>query len=385
MLTHAALLRRAWIPVVATLIVTGVALLIGSVAPGRWVTESVVIVPSSRGEPGPGAATEATRLAVTYAASIPNDAGVLYEAASRLHRSPESISRSIKVINDPNTAVLRIRFEATDKAEALLGARAILEALTSPGPRARSVPPRSLLLVQPPRPISGGGSGSSLAIGVVLGLCLGVVAAIAWERADPRIDVVDHLEAVLDCPSIALATLSPGSAASLLDRWRFLAGDESPKIALIAGAPGMEASMSSVAERLRAVLEAGGSPQVAVRDMIAPDVVPRDRELRERRGRDRVVLMVAGMPGEAGFAEWTAAAANVVVFVVRDGARQARLLRATDRLGQLTGKSPDWGLLIGRGDVRPEPPAQGASPAVAERSSRAAPVVGLKSSRARPR
>jgi capsular polysaccharide biosynthesis protein len=357
-LTRAAMARRAWIVIGAVLVVTEGAYLISNLSPSQATTESVVLVPSGAGRAGPGSAAEATRLAVTYAAAIPSDDGVLKQAAERLHTTPNEISDSITVRNEPNTALLRIGFSADSESEALQGASAILASLSSATPRARSVAGNSLLLVRPPRLVSGTtGKTAVLVIGVVLGLLAGFGLASLAERLNPRIDEADQLGRALECEAIALSALFPGGAGGLLERWRSLSGSPAPWVAVLAGSSAIQHDMSGVGERLRQALESDGIEDVRVVDASGPAVTSAPSMRDDLEVTSGVVLVVVGKPGEARFVEWAAAVADVVVIAVQRGAREAELISDQKRLRDLAGRTTDWGLLVVPAQL---PPSAGA-------------------------
>ena len=339
--------------VAATLLVTAVAGLVGSLASSDTVTEALVIVPSGASAEGPGAAGEATRLAVTYAGAIPDDDGVQRAVSRRLGWSPDTVSDSISVTNPPDTAVLRISFEAPDRRESLAGAEAIVGALVGPAPMARSVAPNSLQSVRAPETVDeAGGIGGAIPVGIVLGLALGVVLAVAWERADPRFDTSEQLAEAMHCEATSLDRLAPDAAAALVGRWRDLTGG-SRRVTLVAATRDRGGSVLRVAGWLSEAAEAGG---MDVR-VSSPDELDREgpgESLGAGYGSSAaLVLVVGGVPGGHGAAERAALLGDALVVVVPRGARRAEAIGAVQFLSQLTGKGPSWALLVGK--LRPLP------------------------------
>ena len=78
---------------------------------------------------------------------------------------------------------------------------------------------------------------SSLVIGGILGLIVGMIAAAALERSDRRVDSEEDLAAILGQPATTWATVTPAEARALAYRWRSLAGVEEPEVAVVATAP----------------------------------------------------------------------------------------------------------------------------------------------------
>jgi capsular polysaccharide biosynthesis protein len=332
-LTRSALLRRLWIIQASVLGVVLVASLVPRLVPPTAVAKAVLLVSSAASERGPGAATEATRLARTYAAALPDDDVVLNVAAARLGWSRKAVADSLEVTTDADTAVLHLTFRADDERQARAGIETMVGALTGEAPRARVGPSGALVLVQAPRvEPAGRGVGAVLPVGIVLGLCLGVVMAIALERADPRIETVEALAEAVGAEASSLDGLSLGATASLLERWSALTDRPLPVIALLAAVPPIEPAMPAIVARLRTLARQGA------------ELYGEDDDARD----ERLTLVAGGVPGGPGGGERVAAAADGVVLVAPREARRADIVVTVTTLRQLTGKPPLWALMVWR-------------------------------------
>jgi hypothetical protein len=335
-------LRRGWIVVVAIAAVTGIAVTVNDSRPGQTITEAVAIVPAGASDDGPGNATQATQLAQTYVEAIPLDGAVIDFIARQIDRPSAEVDDHIAVVGNPETSVLRLRYDDSSKVRALVAASALLRSVTGPRPLARSVAPRSLQVVHAPRVLreSAGESSAAIPIGVILGLCLGLVLLVAWERSDPRIDRPEELAEAAGTPATALGDLGPGNIEALLERWRRLAGDgPGPHaIGLLAGTQRTEELVRPAANELAGLSASNGTLLRLASAQPPPLGEP----------ADGLVVMTGGLPGGPSAGEAVAAAAAVVVIAVERGARVSEL-RATLAVLEQFGAPPAWALLAQRG------------------------------------
>ena len=70
------------------------------------------------------------------------------------------------------------------------------------------------------------------ALGGILGLLLGLVIAVAWERSDRRTDDLEDLRAEVTCPAWEGA-LTPAIAVSILGYWRQNVDDDQIQVGLV--------------------------------------------------------------------------------------------------------------------------------------------------------
>ena len=98
-------------------------------------------------------------------------------------------------------------------------------------------------------------------LGGLLGALLGLVLAIAWERADPRIDDLNDLSELIAAPCSS-GELAPAAAASLVQDWVLAGGDYMRVGLLIVGQPDAGALVS-----FRRSLEAAGNQRVELSEL----------------------------------------------------------------------------------------------------------------------
>jgi capsular polysaccharide biosynthesis protein len=308
-------------------------------AAGAYVARARAAVPPSPPAEGPGDADAAIKLATTYAGLLPEDTQTIHYVARHTGLSEQDVRSGLTVTNDPNSAVLRVRFRAKSGRDAVNGLREFAAAVSGGGPVSTAVTPRSLNTVRLPDSGSAASAGSTkktLAIGLVLGLALGIVLLVAWERADPRLDTHRRLSDGLGAPATAFDGMSSGSLAALLDRWSGLGRNSDSRVALLAAAPQAEPLMSGVVERLIEAAQEDG------------------RTVQDGRGasgfgpvtvNDNLTLVAGGTPGTDAAGERLAAGADMTVLVVPRGAHAGRVSRSVAVLEQF-GVSPGWALLV---------------------------------------
>jgi capsular polysaccharide biosynthesis protein len=333
-------LRRGWVVIVVAAAVAALAAVVDEARPGQTVTQAIAIVPSGAGSKGPGDATQATQLAQTYVEAIPEDGGVIRFIAKRVGRSTDEVADNITVVGNPSTSVLRLQYKDTDHDRALAADEALLTAVAGSKSFARSVAPRSMHVVHAPTVLreSSADSSAAIPIGVVVGLFLGLVLVVAWERSDPRIDGPDDLAEVAGTPATALGDVAPGNIDALLDRWRRLSanGTGSQVIGLVAGTAGTEDLVRPAASELASVSAARG--QLLRLGSSASSA---------GNGDGSLVIVTGGVPGGPSAGEAVAADASVVVVAVARGARASEL-RATLAVLDQFGAPPAWALLTPR-------------------------------------
>jgi hypothetical protein len=329
--------RRGWIVVFAIAGVTALAVWVNGSRPGKTVTEAVAIVPAGASEEGPGNATQATQLAQTYVEAIPEDGAVIAYIAKQIGRSEDEVADGITVVGNPATSVLRLQYEDTDRGRALKADQALLDSVTGRKPRGESVAPRSLNVVHDPLILreTAGATSAAIPVGVILGLALGLVLVVAWERSDPRIDGPSELAEAASTPATALGDVAPGNIDALLERWRRLPGNgHGPQVVgllaattrsedLVRPAANELARMSASSGQLLRVGNSGGD------------------------SGEGLVIITGGVPGGPSAGEAVAADASVVVVAVERGARAAEL-RGTLSVLEQFGATPAWALLVKR-------------------------------------
>jgi hypothetical protein len=330
------LLRRGWLVPLAVLAVSGVAAGIASARVPVYRSEAVVHVPSGAGPEGPGAAGEAKSLAVTYAALISGDDSVARLAARATGIGYADVFEHISVSNDRETAILRLGFEAKSAETAIVGARALQQAVSGRRPVARGIAPGSVQsLGAPIRAVDASTvkARAAIPVGAILGLALGIILMIAWERADPRVDDAATLRSEADCPAVELDGLSSGSLALILERWFDLAGNDPSTVALVPVHEKLQPRMTDLVERLA---EAARHGQI--------DVAVSSAQFANRLEDAPALSLVPTSPPTLHGVDRVLADADCVVLVVRAGERIAVVRRACDSLRPM-GLRADWALL----------------------------------------
>jgi capsular polysaccharide biosynthesis protein len=349
------LLRRGGIVLLAAALVPLAAYFVASGLHRSYSADALVVVPSGAGPRGPGNAQEAVKLAVTYAAVIPEDDRVLNRIARRLGVRKSVVKRELQVVTDQATSLIRLRFTDDRRRIAVAGARAAAETVTARAPVTPSIAPGSIALVRFPTTPSGSSRpATTIPFGIVLGLMLGLILLIAWERADARIDDVASLEAEAGCPALRLRELSTGSLATLLQRWQGLSARAGPRIAIVAAAASAESAAAASARRLCDAAQLEGMA-VALEDRRAGDEErPRahsngsgDRaavQAPAEEHRARTTLVVGGAPGSDLAGEAVAVDADFLVLIAARGTRTDDI-RTTIGVLEQFGVSPGWALL----------------------------------------
>ena len=339
--------QRRWY-IVLTCLLLGVlaAFLVSSRTPPQYLAEAVVVVPAvGQGQTPPGSPDAAAKLATNYATLIPLDDAVMSAAASQAGVTTEDLRDSLTVASDPGTALIRIDVVSKQAIVAVDSATAVAATVT------RAIPPGqiargSLKLVTVPSEAvrMGESSSSSLLIGGLLGLLVGLLAAFALERSDRRVDSVDDLAELLGTPATAWATVTPAEARALAYRWRALSGVPAPEVAVVATAPMSRDDVKSLLASLGPDAP-GDSPAPAVAAASSSASTGQDL-VRGRAAEDSgdIGVVAVGAPGSGEGAELRAQMSDLVVMVVREGTRVSVVRDNLVRLGEY-GVAVVWGLL----------------------------------------
>jgi capsular polysaccharide biosynthesis protein len=307
-----------------------------------YVAEVVLIVPTNGGGPSEGInPDDADHLAQTYAGVIPSDDTLLKDVGKRLGESSSTVGQNLSVVNEQNTSLLQITYKDAQPDQAAKGARTVAALLSGPSPVAAGIVPSSLATVSAPKnpgPVSKS-SGKAIVIGAALGLILGIVLLIAWERSDPRVRDPRELSTQIGCPATPVDRLSPGAARALLERWASLTDHVPARVAVLPSSPAVEAQAEAAVSDLRA---AGGRlvHHVDARTGILAD------DLASRNGHSEtgVVLVQAGPPGGESAGEAIALGCDLTVVVVPSGSRAADIRELGEELTSF-GIVPVWALL----------------------------------------
>src|SRR6185369_15140819 len=131
--------RRGWwlIPI-ATVLGAVAAFWAARPGPPTYTAEAVLLVLSGAGVNDPGTATEANRLAGTYAQVIPADTRIQQAVGRALKVTPDTVAKAITAANPNNTALIRLTYQASDAKTAVRGANAVAVAVSGIPPASPS-------------------------------------------------------------------------------------------------------------------------------------------------------------------------------------------------------------------------------------------------------
>jgi capsular polysaccharide biosynthesis protein len=228
--------RRGWVVVLCVGIATAVATITSSGSHESYRASATLFVPASRAVEGaavdvPGRATEAQKLAASYAGIITDDTRIAQAVGDATGLTPGEARGLIHTTSRSNTAVIDVEVTADGPDKAVAGLRALVEGITNPTPVSPAITPGTLVAARQVEEATKIGDLPPALTGAVLGLLLGVVAAIALARADRRADHIDDLAVLVQCPVTAVSEADDQASASelaaIVQRWdRVLPGDD---------------------------------------------------------------------------------------------------------------------------------------------------------------
>lgn len=335
---------------------------------GGWRADARLIVSSGAGPAGVSA-DNSNKIAATYADILSNDQKLIAVAAAAVHRPAATVRNNISVTNDQDTSVVRIRYKDSSAARAATGARAIAAAVTGSKPATPTIEANSLQTVSLPKL---GTSSSAVAdkraaipIGAGLGLVLGLVLLIAWERSDPHVTRASDLSRQMGYPATPVDRLSEDAARALLERWAALSGREHGpvRVALLPANRSVEGATGEIADYL---VQAGGG-RVGYEDRgaayVYADQGNGNGSGRSPHGADTdIVLVQAPPPGGAGGGEGVALECDLTVAVIPRAMKAANLRALSEDLADF-GVVPAWALLTsGRRAFGTRPPVPQSAP-----------------------
>jgi capsular polysaccharide biosynthesis protein len=310
---------------------------------GLYQATASLIVPSGAGPGSSVSADQAGKLATTYAGLIVEDQAIVRKVAKAVGQSQDDVKKNTSVVNEQNTSLLRVRFTADSPKTASTGAKTIAGLVSGPSPAAAGILPSSLETISTPKQ---GGTASkdktgALPIGAVLGLALGLVLLIAWERSDPHVREARDLSGQLGCPATPVDRLSPDAARALLERWARLTDKVPAHVAILPANKQVEESSQEI---LQLLIEAGGR-SVSYED--ARNGGTPDGGGPARTNLTEVVLVNAAPLGGDTAGEAVALSCDLTVLVVPKGMKAADVRTLTESLGDF-GIVPAWALLAPR-------------------------------------
>jgi capsular polysaccharide biosynthesis protein len=317
--------RRGWVVVLAVILVALVGWVVGSSKAPSYEAEAVLLVHAA--VPVAEQPNSSSQLAATYTALIPLDRKIESTVEAQL---PEVEGKSYTVANDPNTAVLRLNFNARTSDGAIEGARVLALSIAGGNPVTGNIKANTISVASLPTSASKSAASSELLIvSIFLGLLLGFVLVSFWRPRDVRLDTLRDLRQQLPCPCFAIDL---GKRSGLHPLFDVLADMDGRTLAV---APCTSKDKGHVAALVKALTNAFGA--------------------------DRAIA--TGVPGSDEAGELAAATADATIVVVTTGERAMDLNRAVDLLRRY-GADPAYGVIAeGRSGGNPPSPTGTASPA----------------------
>jgi capsular polysaccharide biosynthesis protein len=348
----AALGRRWWVVVLCVVVASAAAYGAGKLRTRSYEAKAVLVVPATG--PGPGKADEASRLATTYAALIPQDQRLLRYIGARFGLTAKQAGQHVTATTDTTTALVFVQYRAQRPDVARRGALVIAGALTGPHPVTPNIAPHSLSIVHlPTHATTSQGIMTIVTLGAILGLFVGIILLVALERADPRVDDEHVLSEHAGCPVTLVSKLSNEAAMAVVERWRQLSHARHPR-----AAAARARRAGDRAPRLR--------PTIALVPISsrAERALPALAQFFDGVAHpDRIHLLTCPPVRDAnGAAATSLAEAEAVVLVARRGEALSDLTATLQTLLAF-GAAPMWALLVA------DPPT-GAAPAATEAARR---------------
>jgi capsular polysaccharide biosynthesis protein len=312
---------------------------------GRFQAQVVLLVPPAGGPSEGINPDDADHLATTYAGVIPADNTLLSDVARATGQSSSQVGQNLSVVNEQNTSILQISFKAATPAAAAKGARTAATLVSGASPVAAGIVPSSIAVVsQPQTPaLAAKHSSKAIVIGAALGLLLGLVLLVAWERSDPRIRDTRELSSQVGCPATPVDRLSPNAAHALVERWASLTDHVPARVAVLPADP----SVATQTEAAIGVLREGAGRLVRYVDARS-GMLPEDVDGGNGDGSTGVVLVHAAAPGGESAGEAIALGCDLTVVAVPAGARAAEIRELGEELTHF-GIVPVWALLTSSG------------------------------------
>lgn len=341
--------RRGWVLLAAIAITTIAAYFVASERGVSYTAESTAVVsatPNSLLTPD-----QADTLAATYSALIPKDAAIDGAVASAVGTSVADVQKKLSAFNTTGTALLAIDYQGTSAADAIAGATAALNAIAGKHPVSTNIIPGSVGAVQVPAQASASKTVDVLtAVGVILGIALGALLMVVWERVDPRIDKPEDLSQETGAPASPVGVVSPAGMNALVARWRTLADHGPTRIALVPVTADVHADLPKVALRLGQGQVNGSQFQgnVVLRGSNGTrEEITEGEVLTQQVGNAGPTMIVCEVPTANLTALETIMDCDLVVLVARRGTPRAVLRDSLDSLTEF-GVSPKWAIFLGR-------------------------------------
>jgi capsular polysaccharide biosynthesis protein len=337
-----ALRRRGWVVLAAIVITTLGAFAVASTRGETYTAESTAVVtasPHSLLTPD-----QANTLATTYAVLIPEDGAILRAVGAALGTSAPDVQSRLSVFNPTGTALLTIDYRGISAANSIAGATAALRAVAGTDPVSSNVIPGSVGAVQAPTTATASkGVTVLVALGAIIGLALGLLLLIVWERTDPRIDRPEDLSQEVGSPASPTTAISRSGANALIARWRNLTDREPSRIALIPVTADVQAYLPEVA---LAFSQAQTNGAVAPQRAHTPAHLVGADDFTQPFAAVGPAVIACEVPSADLTALQRIMDCDLAVLVARRGTPRADLRELLDSLTEF-GVSPKWALFVG--------------------------------------
>ncbi len=272
-----------WIIALVTLLTVGVALVVALERPVTYTAESRIEVLSVPTRGAPIAPNMGTEREVATSGSVAED------AAARLDSSRSAAVQGLKVSVVADTSVLVIDYSASSAEEAYSGAEAFTHSYVATRNAEQKVRVASVIS-SPGVPEAGGSTDYVLivAIGLLVGLALGIGAAWLWDRVSDRVRSPRELEkagpprvvSAVSLPSDGVAMSGDGrDFAFLASRLSSMTGGRREGVRILVTAPRRRSGASTVAINTAAAIAGLGRRVV----LVDADLSSRGSELAASR------------------------------------------------------------------------------------------------------
>lgn len=340
----AVLRRRLALGLFIVVLVSLLAAAYGNASPKRYTAQAVLVVPAATaGTLPPGNPDGAAKLASTMAALLPADRALIDHAAAKSGLTADQIVDHLKVTNDENTAILRLNYTGSSPTGTVAVINDLATAATSanpPGP----IDPGAIRIAQLPTSVtpSGHDARTALPVGIAAGIVLALFAAIALERANPRIDSPSELAEATGTPVTSWRSVSPGGVSALVIRWMSMVDLPEPDIALVGVGRVSRDVVLGVADQIETLSKRGRVPQ--------SDASHREQGGSQIDRRGSVTLRVADMADPECSGDHIAQVSDLAVIVVQSGVKASTVFATLRRLGNY-GVAPRWGIVANPSEV----------------------------------
>jgi capsular polysaccharide biosynthesis protein len=350
-----ALQRRGWVLLVTVVVAALCAYLVASIRGATYTAQSTAVVTASNSAQSVVTPDQADGLATTYAVLIPQDTAILNKMATTLGTSVSDVQARLSVFNTTGTALLVIDYKGTSADNAIAGATTALQAIAGAHPVTPNIIPKSVGAVQLPTTASASrGVPVLVAIGVIVGIALGLLMIVAWERVDPRIDRPEDLSHEIGSPTSPVSEISESGANALIARWRALAGHGPPRIALVPVTPDVRADLPKVSlmfSQVQAIhgnqaIQGNGNGAEAPWWTRTHASIGEHGDLTQPHRIGTPVVISCDVPSADLTALQSIMDSDLVVLVARKGTPRAALRELLESLTEF-GVSPKWAIFLG--------------------------------------